>query len=105
LSGLWLATEDKDRNFTEHPLYNVVGKGTWTGAALQKKRTATMSSQRMGFHRHHSIIPLISSSQQKNCKVYKETGKQGQLTGKKNLTKTVSKEAQTLELTVRDVNQ
>ena len=45
----------------------------------------------------------MSSSQQKNYKVYKETRKYGPSKGKKFLTETIPEEAQTLELLAKDV--
>lgn len=45
----------------------------------------------------------MSSSQQKNYKVYKEIQKYGPSTGKKFLTETIPEKAQTLELLAKDV--
>lgn len=57
----------------------------------------------LNFQSYHKIIlkcPLLN----KNYKIHKETGKNGSLTGKNNyLVETTTKEAQTLELLVRDV--
>lgn len=90
LSGHWLIAEIMEQKLQRLPttknthLAILVWKShKWMAVALMSKVSNSWEAEESDFQSYHIIILRMSSSQQKNCKVYKETQKYGPSTGKK----------------------